>query len=695
MAQWEAITTAEPEPEVTYTVTFDSNGGTAVASQTVTDGDTATKPNDPTREGYYFDGWYLDSAIYDFDTIVSGDITLVAQWTEVTEMLIAVEIATDDVKKEYVIGDEFDGANIVISATFRIKASGNEYTTGIELTDENVTVDYSAFDSSAAGTYTIYVGYTFDAITYWDNYEVTVSSVISGVHGIELVKEVTEYNVAIDEEATQIDISDVKVYSVNENGELGEEITTGITYKYFLGDQEINAEDMTNLNVRTFQIWVYVDYTEGNETYTMSDFVLVEIIGNVIDSLTFYSGTNSQEQSYTDSMSSTWVIMADYSLTGIDYIDLSQATIGTGVGQYTISGITPAVVGGGTAIVTYYYALGDEVASAECQVPYAILNATTSGSFSAVIDFDAGTSDAVELPDGATVITSVADGDEMVAYMVVSNGLSGITSENRSGYEGGGQLSGRAQFGESRGVTLYMAGPATITLYARYGSSSGSGSTYVLYDSLGNLVYESAMITQTSMYEIVTITVPYAGVYTLFTSTGSLNTFRIEIEGTIVPAQITFDVNSYEGTDFTTDTELDGTFTVMSSNNVTLADNSAAPVTVGGIEFVQGINLGGSKRADSTNARSIKFEITDEMLSEGYVILTVYANHGGSSGAENARHLGLYADGYGSSNYIMSADVDASGSVVHYVITDAGTYYMGSQNSGINIYRIIISYGGA
>ena len=65
----------------TFTVKFNSNGGTAVESQTVEYGKTAAKPEDPTKEGFDFAGWTLDGEAYDFSTPVKGDITLVATWT--------------------------------------------------------------------------------------------------------------------------------------------------------------------------------------------------------------------------------------------------------------------------------------------------------------------------------------------------------------------------------------------------------------------------------------------------------------------------------------------------------------------------------------------------------------------------------------------------------------------------------------
>jgi uncharacterized repeat protein (TIGR02543 family) len=69
-----------------YTVTFNSNGGSSVAAQTVKSGGAAARPANPTRSGYVFDDWYSNAeltAVYDFSTPVTGDITLYARWNEV------------------------------------------------------------------------------------------------------------------------------------------------------------------------------------------------------------------------------------------------------------------------------------------------------------------------------------------------------------------------------------------------------------------------------------------------------------------------------------------------------------------------------------------------------------------------------------------------------------------------------------
>ena len=69
----------------TYTVAFDTNGGSAVNPVTVDAGSTVTKPADPTKSGYTFGGWYKDSTLqtpWDFaNGTVTADTTLYAKWT--------------------------------------------------------------------------------------------------------------------------------------------------------------------------------------------------------------------------------------------------------------------------------------------------------------------------------------------------------------------------------------------------------------------------------------------------------------------------------------------------------------------------------------------------------------------------------------------------------------------------------------
>ena len=69
-----------------YTVTFDTNGGSNIASQQVESGAKVTKPIDPTKSGHKFDKWLLDNSEYNFDKAVTKDIKLVAHYTVVSSV---------------------------------------------------------------------------------------------------------------------------------------------------------------------------------------------------------------------------------------------------------------------------------------------------------------------------------------------------------------------------------------------------------------------------------------------------------------------------------------------------------------------------------------------------------------------------------------------------------------------------------
>lgn len=76
-------TTNTPEPNVTpatVTYAYGALGGT-YATQIVQAGEKAIQPDVPSRQGYQFTGWYLDDTKYDFNTAVTGDMTLTAKWT--------------------------------------------------------------------------------------------------------------------------------------------------------------------------------------------------------------------------------------------------------------------------------------------------------------------------------------------------------------------------------------------------------------------------------------------------------------------------------------------------------------------------------------------------------------------------------------------------------------------------------------
>lgn len=68
------------ESVITYTVAFNSDGGSTVEEQIIVNGQTAKKPNAPSKNGYRFKYWTLNNVEYNFDIPITDNITLTAVW---------------------------------------------------------------------------------------------------------------------------------------------------------------------------------------------------------------------------------------------------------------------------------------------------------------------------------------------------------------------------------------------------------------------------------------------------------------------------------------------------------------------------------------------------------------------------------------------------------------------------------------
>ena len=106
------------EPEVivtgggsasTYTVKFNTNGGSTIKSVSVNKNGVVAEPTAPTKKGYTFDGWYTDRQLttpYDFTSKVTKNFTLFAKWVEDSE-----EPGTDEPGTEEPTTVSFDDIN--------------------------------------------------------------------------------------------------------------------------------------------------------------------------------------------------------------------------------------------------------------------------------------------------------------------------------------------------------------------------------------------------------------------------------------------------------------------------------------------------------------------------------------------------------------------------------------------------------
>ncbi len=131
-----------------FTVSFDSQGGSAVSPQMVNYGGFVTEPSVPTRPGYIFAGWYADAGHTDVwvfgSDVVTGDVTLYARWIQVN--MISVPAAGVTFPKGY-----DDAGSATLASSFLIGESEVTYELWKVVYDWAVTHGYSFSNAGVMG----------------------------------------------------------------------------------------------------------------------------------------------------------------------------------------------------------------------------------------------------------------------------------------------------------------------------------------------------------------------------------------------------------------------------------------------------------------------------------------------------------------------------------------------------------------
>lgn len=148
-------------PTKAYTVSFETNGGTPIAAQTVEEGKKVIKPEEPLWDGFSFKGWYTDASFkhsYDFNEKVSENFTLYAKW----------RVNDDSDTKHtvtFVLNDGTDGAYELQTVTNNklakqplVDPSRKGYKFEGWYDDETMTNKYD-FSTPVTGNITLYAGW--------------------------------------------------------------------------------------------------------------------------------------------------------------------------------------------------------------------------------------------------------------------------------------------------------------------------------------------------------------------------------------------------------------------------------------------------------------------------------------------------------------------------------------------------------
>lgn len=159
----------EETQTVYYTVTFNSNGGSEIASQKAAAGSTVKIPAEPTYDNYVFDEWTYNGKAWDFyaDT-VKGDMTLTAQWISADTLFKYSPIENTDnacitgfkdgyspLPQNIVLPKIINGLNVTAVGEGAFKDLSSENIKSIALHENIVSVGKQAFENCKDITITV------------------------------------------------------------------------------------------------------------------------------------------------------------------------------------------------------------------------------------------------------------------------------------------------------------------------------------------------------------------------------------------------------------------------------------------------------------------------------------------------------------------------------------------------------------
>ena len=249
-----------------YTITFE-NSFAESTTETVEWNKKVNKPENPSAYGYTFTGWYLNNELYNFDTPVTGDLTLIAGWYADSVSYTVNHYLLDEEGKSDKVETTVNGTGYV---GYTVKAETKDYKGYIKPEEK-----------------TMILGYNANVVNYYyplGEYKVT----LEGDNGIESTegsgtyhyRDIVElsYEIAPGYEFNKysVEVEDNK-YTVEDKDVTIELTTTPIEYKITLN----NVEEATFAK-------------ENPTTYTIED-EKITLANPTMDGYTFTGWATSEE----------------------------------------------------------------------------------------------------------------------------------------------------------------------------------------------------------------------------------------------------------------------------------------------------------------------------------------------------------------------------------------------------------------
>ena len=615
--------------------------------------------------------------------------------SEDNRVLQSITVDSFDAKVNFAVGEEFSYEGLTVTANYLVL--GESITTATEDVTNKVDFDTSEFDSSKAGTYTVYLSYTYGTVTMYGDYNVNVLSDLEGtIAGLEVTYDgARQIDLTAENPTATIDLTKIKVTRMSGDtvDDVGETILPEGNYTLSYSKDggaltavEAGATSLSGLTKGVYSIYALSTYTLGNETFEMSGFVTVFVVDSLASIAKDEGGTLTYDYGAdVNSIGSDWTFTATYGSGATVKLNAEDVDFGERVNDN--EGENSVTVSYTEEVLKYDSEADDAVTDSvtvDCDVTYTIgenPNAGTTYEKTTTVNI---TELGIANSDSITESIDLS-GDGKIMAMASSSKEIRINDNSKKidGFEFGRRLQLRgAGTADERSIKLSIEGPAEIIVYGM-SATSGSVRTLSLYD--GEFANSSqGQSNDGNAIQKFTYTVDEAGTYYLAGDNG-MNIYYISIVETIsapvlsnVIVNIT-DLGIANSDSITESIDLSGDGKIMamasSSKEIRINDNSKK---IDGFEFGRRLQLRGAGTADE---RSIKLTV------EGPAEIIVY---GMSATSNSVRTLTLYDSNFANPSQGQSNDGNAIQKFT-YTVDEAGTYYLAGDN-GMNIYYIAITY---
>lgn len=644
--------------------------------------------------------------------------------SEDNRVLQSITVDSFDAKVNFAVGEEFSYEGLTVTATYQVL--GTSITTAVEDVTNKVDFDTSEFDSSKAGTYTVYLSYTYGTVTMYGDYNVNVLSDLEGtIAGLEVTYDgARQIDLTAENPTATIDLTKIKVTRMSGDtvDDVGETILPEGNYTLSYSKDggaltavEAGATSLSGLTKGVYSIYALSTYTLGNETFEMSGFVTVFVVDSLASIAKDEGGTLTYDYGAdVNTIGSDWTFTATYGSGATVKLNAEDVDFGERVNDN--EGENSVTVSYTEEVLKYDSEADDAVTDSvtvDCDVTYTIgENPNPDPGPSELTDVEFNVND-LEIGDITANTNLTADGKISVA----ATAEKAVTVDANDKTYGGIDFTRRLKLNgkgsdTERSVKLLVEGDATIKVYALSGSSSEDRSLN-LYDSeFKSLITDQIAAGKPTDADLSELTYSVsAGTYYL-ASDKAVNIYYILIDyadsGSDTPAQSqTFiadfaDTSKgwsgvknekipgtvYVASDGTVGTEkTDGVLSLISNDNAKYSSRNTAKSEDGSISFSTSVQMGtiGSSKAWCVDL--------SDYGADTNVKISVYAAT--SSGDNVARKIGLYSSTSSSSLIEESRALDNADIAycVEWNVAGGNVFYIGSTKDAINYFRIVIEVG--